>query len=226
MELGFNALSVSGGKDLRRRVSGPGQRQEVLNRTESGDSLGAGLESEIEGVEEEDESGSACLDTIVPFDYPIQVTLVLPFPNGEKAIFTAGTSCQLSRPIFSKSTASAIQQLPRENIDRLEVTVEKAVVDGFLPEGRTELNTVQGSSMAEIKSEAVGPLSCLNMLRAIEMENSPDQTTLLELILSICLDSRHLSGHAAVLTEMDQDHLVHTVKRNFTIQRICLVDIR
>ena len=220
LELGFNTLIISGEKDLRRRESGPGRRQVVLDATENGDRLGAGLESEIREVEEVGESGSACPDTIVPFPSPIQVALVLPFQNGEKAIFTAEASGQRNRPIFSNPAASNIQ------LRAMEETVEEALVDGFLPEGRAELNAIEGSSMAEIITEVVGPLSSVDMLEAIEVENSPDQISLLELISSKCLDSRPRSGRPAVLTEVDKDHLVHTVKRNFTTRRMSLVDIR
>ena len=48
----------------------------------------------------------ARLDPIVPFRSPIQIAIVLPFRNGEKAIFIEEMVAQWNCPIFAKQSLS------------------------------------------------------------------------------------------------------------------------
>ena len=49
---------------------------------------------------------------------------------------------------------------------------------------------------------------------------------MLELVESKCLDPNSRSGRPDALTEEQKDHLVNTVKRDFSSHRMKLVDIR
>ena len=58
------------------------------------------------------------MDTTVPFRSPIQMTLFLPFQNGENAIFTAETFAQQNGPIFAKQALiprTVLELLPKRN---------------------------------------------------------------------------------------------------------------
>ena len=233
-EVGFNTLRVSEGGDLRLPEAGmhiPGVLEGLAygleNRTMGSVSLPVDLEAVR--VPEVRESPVVFLGTTVRSHSTLQIISVAPFETQENVISPAPSIALQNHdnPAFANSTEGFREtgQLPVVGRNMWEQADKTGGLGGALSGMGEDMDATNSSDGGE-KSRVGEPLLCFHPHETIDLEDSPDQISLLQLLSSKCLDFKPRSGRPAALTEVEKDHLVHTVKRNFTTRRMTLVDIR